>query len=669
MNKTYLFILLCFFRLCMFSQSYVGLFSDNYSGIHGGLHNPASIADSPVKFEVNLAGLSAYLGNDFYGFKALDLANNNHSLINEEALFPAESNNLVRNVDVLGPSVMFSISRKTSFAVFTRARFLKNITNVNGNEFLRLQEGFNNNSDLFITEGGGAYSTHAWAEVGVTLANILISKEKNFIKGGVTFKYLRGLGNAYGTYNGLALNYESEPTVPGSAEPGSVTTTGEVTYAATSNFEVDNRNFETVDGASAFAFDLGIVYERRSEKLASLTKNRGIIKYKYKLGISLTDVGAIAYDGIEDTFNVETVLSQRDFESIEGANDLREFYAVELTSQYKKASLPTAAHVFADFKLGKKTFVNFNGDFSLREDANDNTSKIAGAFRFTPRYESKWLSVMVPISSQEHSGVEVGGAIRFGPIYAGSGSFLTSLLKDNVKAADAYIGVKIPLYHPKLAVPGDDELEEEKEEKGKDKSDKEKRKLDKAKEKEEEKLRKAKEKEDERLRKENEKTNKEVDDNSSIVDINDTDGDGIPNLEDECPETAGIAKNNGCPKVETTKVKKALSQHAKTILFKTGSSKVELQAQLALDEVIEIIKLNPYAQFVVEGHTDSVGGDVLNEKLSYSRAHAVMNYLIENGIDRARLSVRGFGATKPATKNTDEISRALNRRVEIRVIK
>ena len=104
-------------------------------------------------------------------------------------------------------------------------------------------------------------------------------------------------------------------------------------------------------------------------------------------------------------------------------------------------------------------------------------------------------------------------------------------------------------------------------------------------------------------------------------------------------------------------------------MFQTGSSKIELQAQLALDEVISIIKLNPYAQFVVEGHTDSVGGDVLNEKLSYSRAHAVQNYLIENGIDRSRLSIRGYGATKPATKNTDDINRALNRRVEIRVIK
>ena len=105
------------------------------------------------------------------------------------------------------------------------------------------------------------------------------------------------------------------------------------------------------------------------------------------------------------------------------------------------------------------------------------------------------------------------------------------------------------------------------------------------------------------------------------------------------------------------------------MLFSTGSTVIHPQAKIVLDDIIEVIKANPQSQYIIEGHTDNTGGELLNDKLSYSRAHAVMNYLIESGIERSRLSIRGFGAQKPVNRNRTEEEREKNRRVEIYMLK
>lgn len=84
-----------------------------------------------------------------------------------------------------------------------------------------------------------------------------------------------------------------------------------------------------------------------------------------------------------------------------------------------------------------------------------------------------------------------------------------------------------------------------------------------------------------------------------------------------------------------------------------------------VDDAITVMKGKPGMKVSVEGHTDSIGGDAYNQKLSERRAHAVRDYLVASGIDAARVSVKGFGKTKPVASNETEAGRAENRRVEI----
>jgi outer membrane protein OmpA-like peptidoglycan-associated protein len=88
-----------------------------------------------------------------------------------------------------------------------------------------------------------------------------------------------------------------------------------------------------------------------------------------------------------------------------------------------------------------------------------------------------------------------------------------------------------------------------------------------------------------------------------------------------------------------------------------------------LDEITTILGEYPNAKFSIEGHTDSVGSDVSNQKLSESRASSVMTFLIEKGVASNRLTSTGFGESKPIADNATNEGRAQNRRVEINLVK
>ncbi len=147
----------------------------------------------------------------------------------------------------------------------------------------------------------------------------------------------------------------------------------------------------------------------------------------------------------------------------------------------------------------------------------------------------------------------------------------------------------------------------------------------------------------------------------------DRDGDGVLDKDDKCPDVKGTAANNGCPEV-TDEVIKRLNDYAKTILFDTAKSTFQQQTYPVLEAMTAILKEYPSSNFSIEGHTDSDGKDAANQTLSENRAAAVKNYLVEHGISASRLSSVGFGESKPIATNKTAAGKALNRRVEVKLV-
>jgi len=138
----------------------------------------------------------------------------------------------------------------------------------------------------------------------------------------------------------------------------------------------------------------------------------------------------------------------------------------------------------------------------------------------------------------------------------------------------------------------------------------------------------------------------------------DSDGDGVTDDKDQCPNTpkGATVDERGC------------WTYAAVVLFDFNKSKIKPEAHPMLDEAVAILKKNPEINVAIDGHTDNIGPAAYNMTLSEKRANAVMKYLVDQGVKAERLTVKGFGLTKPAVSNDTKAGRAKNRRVEFRPV-
>ena len=106
----------------------------------------------------------------------------------------------------------------------------------------------------------------------------------------------------------------------------------------------------------------------------------------------------------------------------------------------------------------------------------------------------------------------------------------------------------------------------------------------------------------------------------------------------------------------------------KNLHFATNKTRILSRSEEALNDLYMYLARNPQVRIKIVGHTDSVGKDEANQKLSDGRANAVMNDLIERGISADRLQAEGRGETQPIDTNDTDEGRQNNRRVEIEIL-
>ena len=143
----------------------------------------------------------------------------------------------------------------------------------------------------------------------------------------------------------------------------------------------------------------------------------------------------------------------------------------------------------------------------------------------------------------------------------------------------------------------------------------------------------------------------------------DSDRDGIPDSEDDCPDKPGVAELKGCPfTVQAIIGKYNLSM--KPIYFDFDSYKLKPDGIEALDKIATALSNHKDFGVQFDGHTDYVGTEEYNLKLSDKRANSAKSYLINKGIGENQIRLQHFGESKPAADNKTSSGRALNRRVE-----
>jgi outer membrane protein OmpA-like peptidoglycan-associated protein len=149
----------------------------------------------------------------------------------------------------------------------------------------------------------------------------------------------------------------------------------------------------------------------------------------------------------------------------------------------------------------------------------------------------------------------------------------------------------------------------------------------------------------------------------------DRDGDGVPDKDDECPDEPGPPENKGCPrKMTLVVVKKDRIEIKQQIHFRPARSTILKDSYDVLKQVAQAIKDAPKITVRIEGHTDNVGRLRTNLKVSQARADAVKDFLVKQGVNPKQLIAIGYGPTRPIASNATKAGKALNRRVEFRIV-
>ena len=136
----------------------------------------------------------------------------------------------------------------------------------------------------------------------------------------------------------------------------------------------------------------------------------------------------------------------------------------------------------------------------------------------------------------------------------------------------------------------------------------------------------------------------------------------MPDNIDRCPNTPpGVAVDEyGCPRKGSVTLE--------GVTFETNSATLTGQSSAVLDKVADELKAHPRLKVELQGHTDSVGSDAYNLKLSSRRAAAVRDYLVNQGVSPTQLTSKGYGESVPVADNKTAAGRAKNRRVVMSVL-
>ncbi len=697
------------------AQRYYGISNSNYAGINGLYINPAKISDNRLKADIQLFSGNAML-NQNYGYVP-KFKNITQSFFDNKDLTFTNSNRKDNiGFDVLvelrGPSFMFQLNKKSAIGLLTRARIVGSGRGISNNLFTLINDGV---KDLKLANGTEFNSgkvnigINSFSETGIVYGRELMNNGQHFLKGGLTVKKYNGIDFSSIRFNDFRVKLIDTSISRVEFQGG---------IEASKSFT--NDNFDNISPGNIFSggkgsgvgFGVGFEYEMRDGDPISTARYEN--KYKFKLGVSIQDIGSMKYKSTVDqenysiNMNGPKVVSRVDTANLEFEDVTTYFKTIPGVTAVKnnnatKVKAPTTVTLYGDVRLSNHVYLNalFVGGL-----VGDKTAGTRMPFQavVTPRFESKVFDFGLPIAYNGLSkDVKAGLGLRIGFLFLGSDDIISNMI-GKVRGANAYVGLRVgfPYRKPKEKK----EVEEEVKEEVKPEPKKEEMPPAPPKDTDGDGILDA------------EDACPSVAGKKEFNGCPDTDGDGIEDAKDKCPTVAGIAvfsgcadtdgdglqdsedecpaekgdialkgcpdtdkdgvadkndkcvdkpgpiDNDGCPRV-TEKILKRLSFAAQAIQFETGKAIIKKTSYKQLDEVVKILNEYPDYQLVIDGHTDNTGKADKNQILSEARANAVKAYFEQKGTSADRMIATGYGAAKPLVANTTTAAKAKNRRVEL----
>jgi hypothetical protein len=428
------------------AQERLGIANSNYAGTNGVLLNPSSMVDSWTYIDINLAGASAFVHNNYYYLpetNLLRLAKNKELANNPMDKYTKTLKNGFFQGSVSGPAVTMVLGDH-AIGLNTNIRSYANVNKVPYHLAKFTKEGFTfselQNQDFSVKNA--SFNAMSWGEVGLSYGKILKKQDRDLISAGITVKKL------FGITQGSLLIEELDYNVNDSAQMMVSNYKGQLAYTE-----------PAFNSGKGWGFDLGFTYKKMKEDVSgyiphSKAYDCECMDYQYKIGASILDIGRIKFTQNALLTSYENGQGQfdTDFQAINEIDDIIEPFdelandgGTSSSTYTYKAKLPTAASVQVDYNLGKFFYVN--GTMVQRLTS----AKKLGVVRpnlttVSLRYERKRFEVAVPVSLYEYRYPMMGVMVRLNSVIIGTDNLGPYLFKTDIYRADIYVSVKYSIF-------------------------------------------------------------------------------------------------------------------------------------------------------------------------------------------------------------------------------
>ncbi|PCJ66104.1 MAG: hypothetical protein COA58_08510 [Bacteroidetes bacterium] len=486
--------ILAFLTFVTFAQRQNGMVADNYAGYTASQFNPANLADSRFKFNMNVIGFNAHLQNNFiqletphsiYKFinwkwdSTFGTQNFDYPFVEDytKERLNGKDKYVYLNTSVNVFSMQFCLTDKSgfSFGVTTKAyakvsnlpeaaikTFLQDLDSVG---YVKENQERLLGQTINLSKAGAA--TLAYQQYSLKYAFVVKDKRKEFIKVGLGLDYNLGLYGAYFKSNDVEFQLSGIDTLKvNSADM-------EIAYVDPAYLADPARRLNDYFGKSrlgrGLGINVGIVYEHRPNSKAYKYKmdrrthvDRSQNKYDWKIAASIVDLGFVNFKNPKAVRKLTigspaSGTNWNDFDVADSWNGVEDFDSfankffsnVQQDSSFKMFT-PATLNLSGDYKFRDNWYISASYSQSLTSSKGNNV-KMPNVLSISPRYESRWLTIALPLSvSRYYNVVNLGAYVRGGIFYIGSdnlGGFLTG---KKTNGANIYAGFNWPIHYNRL---------------------------------------------------------------------------------------------------------------------------------------------------------------------------------------------------------------------------
>lgn len=445
MNRAPVFLLLILLSSRLFAQDNLGIAGSTRSPINTVWNNPSTIVDSRAFIDFQLTGLNVFAKNDLVYLRGGQLSVAHFDTM---TTVPLRKQNTPYtafiDVQVGGPSIAFAV-KQHSFAISTSARVVADVRGIPSKAYEWAQNGFDSpdEKNKFNTIRNVRVNALAWGELGLTYGTIIHREGYSMTQGAITVKRLFGSAGA-----GVRLD--------------------SWTYKIMDNSSIETQEFigqygfndptTTPINGKGWGADIGITHKVRYKHSEGYTPHSPCTDgdYRYRVGISLLDVGRINFTQpfYTNNFSQNQSTMWEDYQGTQADNigDIdslinNNFELVKENGYMTKYTmlLPTAISAQADINLISNLYLYGVVTYGVPW-LNQLGVQRSGYAGIAPRWESKRFEASLPLSFYQYKRPQLGFCMRLNSIIIGSDDLGALLFKKDIYGADVYLSLKYTIF-------------------------------------------------------------------------------------------------------------------------------------------------------------------------------------------------------------------------------